>query len=211
VSHRAFVRFRLISIALFVFGLVSVAVAFNATTAQEAKQRVIVRMPVEKGEPIEITDIKVNGQSVSLNKAFSADDDWLRNLVMSVRNKSDKVISYASINLRFPRPPSSQEVPAIHDMSYGNSALTTRQPSPQDPVVGISPGEIVEIRLSNQQFVALRDFLSAIKYSSSIERIDLGVGHIIFADDTMWYGEAFQRDPNDPRTWIPSRPNSKPR
>jgi hypothetical protein len=104
VSHRAFARFRLISIALFVFGLVSVTVAFTATTAQEAKQRVIARTPVEKDEPLGITDVKVNGQSVTFGQKFNANDDWLKSLVVTVKNTSDKRILFASIRLQFPRP-----------------------------------------------------------------------------------------------------------
>src|SRR5436309_3522368 len=81
----------------------SVFCAFHTTAAQEAKERIIRRLPVEKDEPVSMTDLKVNDQSVSLDKKFSADDEWLRTLTISMRNKSDKVILYASIQLQFPR------------------------------------------------------------------------------------------------------------
>jgi hypothetical protein len=73
--------------------------------------------------------------------------------------------------------------------------------------VGASPGEVVEIRLSPQQSVGLRGFLGATNYPSSIEKVDFSIGHVIFADDTMWYaGEECRRASNDPTTWIPFRP-----
>jgi hypothetical protein len=200
------------SLLLKILIVILIACAFQTSVAQQPTERVIRRLPVEENEPIAITDIKVNGQSVSLDKKFVADDDWLRSLVFSVKNKSDKLILYASIRLRFPRPAGSRDIPSIYDMSYGNGSLQVRRPTSQDALVGMSPGETVEIRLSAQQFVSLSEFLTATKYPSSIERLDLSMSHVIFADDTMWYaGSQAQRDPKDPRTWINSRyANSKP-
>jgi hypothetical protein len=182
------------------------------TVAQQPLERLVKRLPVEEDEPIEIADIKVDGQSVSLDKRFRADDDWLGTLVFSVKNKSNKLILFASIRLQFPRPDGSREIPSIYDMSYGNPVLQTRRTTPQDTLLGISPGETAEIRLSAQQFAALREFLSATKFPSSIENVELSISRIIFADDTMWYAGAISvRDPKDPSTWTNSKyANSKP-
>jgi hypothetical protein len=193
------------SLSLTIVILTLIACAFQTSVAQQPTERVIRRLPVEENEPIAITDIKVNAQSVSLDKKFVADDDWLRSLVFSVKNKSDKLIRYASIRLQFPRPAGSRDIQAFYDMSYGNGALQTRRPISQDTLVGMSPGETVEILLSAQQFVALRGLLNATNYPSSIEKLDLGMSHIIFADDTMWYaGATCLRDPQEPSTWINS-------
>lgn len=208
MSHRAFSRFRLISIALFVFGLVSVAVAFNATSAQEAKsaERIIRRLPIEKDEPIEITDVKVNGQTVSLNKKFTAADDWLNTLTISIKNRSPKRILFASIQLQFPRPPGSPDKMSVDDMFYGNWALQLNPPTSEERLVGLPVGETVDIRLSVQQYVDLRNFLTGTKYPSSIENVDLSIGRIIFEDDTMWYaGSISVRDAKKPGSWISSR------
>jgi hypothetical protein len=149
---------------------------------------------------------------VSLDKKFTADDEWLSSLVFSVKNKSDKLILYASIRLQFPRPAGSKGPMAIHDMYYGNWALQTRLPKPEDKVTGIAPGETVEMALSIQQYVGLKSLLDQTGFLQSIERTDISIAHVIFADDTMWYaGSQAQRDPNDPSTWINSRyANSKP-
>lgn len=201
---------RFISLSVLVIALI--AGSFDLTVGQQSQERVIKRMPAEKNEPIEITDIKVNGQSISFDKKFTADDEWLRSLTISVKNKSDKLILYASIRLQFPRPAGSQGRTAIGDLSYGNGALQTRRPISQETLVGISPDETVEIRLPAQQFVALCELLAATNYPSSIEKVELSISHIIFADDTMWYAGAISiRDPKDPSTWTNSRyANSKP-
>ena len=206
MSHPAFSRFRLISITFFVFGIVSVAVAFNATTAQEVKQRVIARMPVEKDEPLAITDVKVNGQNVTFGQKFSADDEWLGSLVFTVKNTSDKRMLFASIRLQFPRPAGSQETISVHDIYWGNSGLQTQLPKPDERLAEIKPGETADITLTTQQFAELKNFLSLTHYAHSIDRVSLSIGHIIFDDDTMWYAGAIaRRDPKDPTTWINSQ------
>jgi hypothetical protein len=170
------------------------------------KEREIRRLPIEENEPIAITSIKVNEQSVSFNKKFRADDEWLSGLVISIKNKSDKLILFASIRLQFPPSPSGPERISIYDMAQGNAALPTRPPTAEERVVGFGPGETFEISLSPQQFRGFRDFLSATVHSSSIEKVDLSLSHVIFADDTMWYaGSQLRRDPKDPSTWLNSR------
>lgn len=177
------------------------ACSFHSIAAQ-SQERVIKRLPVEQNEPIEITDIKVNGQSVSFDKKFVADDEWLRSFVVSIKNRSDKLILFASIQLQFPRPPGSQDRMAIDDMSYGNWALQTRTPKPDELLAGMRPSEIVEIELSAQQFDDLRKFLTATNYPASIEKVDLRINRVIFQDDIMWTrGAQTRRDPTNASTW----------
>lgn len=200
------------SLPLKILTLTLIACAFQTSIAQQPRERTIRRLPVEQNEPIAITDIKVDGRSVSLDKKFTADDEWLRSLVFSVKNTTDKLILFASIRLQFPRPAGSRDIPDIYYMAYGNGALQTRLPTSQEILVGASPGETFEIRLFDQQFVGLREFLTATHYPPSIEKADLSISNVIFADDTMWYGGSqAQRDPKDPSTWIHSPyANSKP-
>lgn len=195
------------------FTLIALVVCTSYTSAaQQTTERVIRRLPVEQNEPLAITDIKVNGQSVSFDKKFVADDDWMRSLVVAVKNKSDKRILFASIRLDFPRPAGSQDKMSIYDIFNGNSGLQMRPPTPEERLVGIPPGESVEIRLSVQQFVELRNFLTATRFPRSIERVDMSISHVIFGDDSMWYAGAIcRRDPKEPSSWINSRvTNSKP-
>lgn len=182
--------------------------AFHSSVAQQPKERVITRLPVEQNEPIAITDIKVNDRSVSFDKKFSADDEWLRSLVVSVKNESDKPIRFASIQLQFPRPAGSQAKMSIEDIYYGFWALQMRAPTPEMPLTGITPGDSVEMRLSSQQYVDLRNFLTATGFPQSIERVDMRINHVIFEDDTMWSrGNYLRRDARDPSSWINLRGN----
>jgi hypothetical protein len=101
---------------------------------------------------------------------------------------------------------------SVHDMYWGNWGLQMRPPKPQEQLKGIKPGEASDITLTAQQFAELKDFLNGTHYATSINRISLSIGHIIFDDDTMWYAGAIaRRDPKDAIRWINSEySNSKP-
>ena len=185
---------------------------FYSAIAQQSNERLITRLPVEKNEPLEIRDIKVNGQSVSFNKKFFAGDDWMLTLTFTVKNRSDRRILFANLDLFFSPPAASKPVALFDLLSYGKYALTSRSPSTSERSIGLSPGETVEIGFNAQSFVDVTRFLADLGFPQRVDRVKLGLGRVIFEDDTMWYAGAFaQRDPKDPASWINSRYlNSKP-
>jgi hypothetical protein len=186
--------------------LASFACPFQRGFAQQATPCVIHRLPVEANEPLAITEVKASGQSVTLDQVFTANEEWLKTLTVSVKNKSDKVIVYAAINLQFPRDGSSHDRTAIFEMFYGSWTLQTRRP-PKEISVGISPGKTVEIHLSPSQFADLSGLLLATGYLTPIEKVAVGIGPVIFADDMMWYaGAKLRRDSSDPTLWINAGP-----
>lgn len=167
-------------------GLLLVA---NAT--QQSKERLITRMPAEQNDPLSITGMKVKGRSISFDQKFVADDDWMKSLVVTVKNKSEKRVLFASIELFFPRPKGSKDQGAMFDVFYGNRALQDRQPTASEQLIGIAPGETTEIGFSVQKFVDLTSFLKATNFPQSIEKLNLRLGSVIFDDNTMWRGGFF--------------------
>jgi hypothetical protein len=155
-------------------------------------------MPVEKNEPLAITDVKVNGKSITFGRKFNANDDWLRTLVFSVKNTSDKRVLFASIELFIQQPDGAR---GMFDIFCGPWALQNRQPKPEEQLVGIPPGEIAEIGFSPQRYVGLMSFLNDTHIGPSVENVNMRFGSVIFADDTMWRGGFFRRDPTNPRSW----------
>ena len=119
--------------------LAALACPFQSSFAQQATPRVIHSLPVEADEPLAITEVKASGQSVTPDQLFTANDDWLKTLTVSVKNNSDKVIVYAAINLQFPRHGSSNDRTAIFEMFCGSWILQTRRPTSKDISVGIPP------------------------------------------------------------------------
>jgi hypothetical protein len=194
-------------------GFMFIVLSLSTVTVKaqsQPRERTISRLPVEQNELIGLTAVKVNGERVFAKKPFLADDEWLKGLVVSVKNRSDKRILFVSVQLQFPRPIGSQETLSIFDISYGAWALQTRPPTNEERLTGIAPGETMEIRMSEQRYNSLRQFLNETLYPSSIDKVDLRINSVIFEDDTMWTrGTEARRDPSDPTSWVRSR-DSKP-
>lgn len=185
--------------------LASLLYVGGAAQQSQQQERIIKRLPSEN-DLIAVTDLKVNGRPVSFGQKFDADDDWLKGLIISVRNKSNKIILFVSIGLRFPRSPGSPEKISVSDIPYGNRELLTRSPIAEERLIGIAPGETGDVQLTPSRFDDLRVFLAGTGYPSSIEKVNLRLDRVIFEDDTMWDGSSLlYRDPKDPSRW-----NAKP-
>lgn len=186
--------------------VISVASFFEdsliAVSAVQKPERLLHRLQVEPGEPIVITDIKVNGQSVTFDQKFVAGDDWMKSLVFSIKNRSDKLILLVSLQLQFPRPPGSSEKISLGDVFYGNPELLARKPTSDERSLGIAPGQTESIQLTQDRFEAFRSMLSATGYPSSIEKVNFKINEVLFEDDSMWSGGSpLYRDPKEPGRW----------
>lgn len=176
---------------------------YAVSATQQQQERLLHRLPFAKGEPIVITDIKVNEQIVSFDQKFVADDNWIQRTVISVKNRSDKRILYFSVDFFFPPPPGSQSLLSVFNLSYGNHALLwDHSPTPTERLIGLAPGETADIYLNGRQYENFRRFIADIG-NPNAKRVDLRFSHIIFEDDTMWDMQGpFWRDPKDPSKWI---------
>ncbi len=183
--------------------LILAAGIVRPSLARDGKRPVIRRLPVEKNEPLAITDVKVDGRSVSLNEEFFASENWIRTLAISVKNISDKPILYSSVGMVFPRPPNSEDSPLRYSVGHGNDELMIRQRREFEQLDEMMPGSIVEITFSDSDFSDLRQRLKEMGYPSVVENVSLRIGHVIFEDDTMWStGFVPHRSPNTPGLWV---------
>src|ERR1044071_2186814 len=125
---------------VFVFLGIS-SIPLEASTQNRQQERVIRKLHSERNEPVDITKIKVKGLSIKLNEKLLSDDDWLNDLTITIKNKSDKAILFASIDLLFPKPSGVPGRIAVNDISYGNRALLERSPATADLSAGLMPGQ----------------------------------------------------------------------
>jgi hypothetical protein len=189
---------RLISLSVAVV-IALIAGSFDPTVGQQSQERVIKRMPVEKNEPLEIVATKVNGEIITFGQKFTANDEWLKTLIFTVKNASNKRILFASIELFFPRAEGSKP---MFDVFYGNWQLRSRPPQQGEHLVGVAAGDTVDIGFSDQRFAGLTRFLNDGNLGQNITKVDVRIGGVIFEDDTMWSrSEYLRRDPSNPRRW----------
>jgi hypothetical protein len=163
------------------------------------KQERIIKQKSWQNEPVKILRLKIKSKDFALGQKFLEDDDWLKNLTISVKNVSGKNITFISLTLDFPRSEGSTEVPSAYDLEYGRNPLFPVDailPDNQKPILA---GETKDLALSDEEYNSLRHFLSETNYPTSIKQVDIILGQIIFEDGTKWAGGAwFRRDSTNP-------------
>jgi hypothetical protein len=164
-----------------------------------------------RNQPVKCVKVKAAGQSFNFNatintlhatfehyEAFDGDDDWLKGLVVHLKNTSNKNIIYINLHLSFPEtdvggPRMSQP------MEFGRY--------PEKPNVGsndkvLKPGEEIEIALTDDDHAQLYDFLRSRNFHH-LNDLRLALQFVVFEDDIMWLGGALmKRDPFNSASWV---------
>jgi hypothetical protein len=156
-------------------------------------------------QPLRFDKIQAAGKLIEVEadsetkKDFEGDDDWMRGLVVTLNNTSNKNIVSIRLFLLFPEttvagpmmgfPLSFGRIPKnSYDRSYDNL---------------LKPGEKVDLVLTDDKHNDLRSFLKSRSFSK-VNNVRLKLESVIFDDDIMWLGGLFmRRDPNNPKQWNP--------
>lgn len=169
---------------------------------------------VEKDEgfkpPVEITAIKSKAGVIKPGMKFSSDEDWIQGLTISVRNKSEKPITHISLRILFPRPEGQQDLlDFVDSLNYGESPMPYEDGRvPLNPAKAIEPGESVELKLSDEDYSALKTLLKDSGFTS-INRVKVGVKALGFSDGTLWMaGRTYTLDRDSPGKLIPVKKTS---
>ncbi|HZH89281.1 MAG TPA: hypothetical protein VEX70_01550 [Pyrinomonadaceae bacterium] len=189
-----------------IISLLVISVSMFAPTfhglAWQAKEREVKKLNWPK-EPVKIGKLKAKGAIIVLGGKFRAEDDWLKGLTFSVKNTSEKTITYVEIELNFPREKGAQAEPDAHDrIIYGQyPALPGETSTPHPDQPPIRPGETVDVVLKD--YDGVRDFLNNTHYPAGIHQLEVSVGDVVFDDGTKWSGGGlFRRDPDNPGGWM---------
>lgn len=189
-------RLKALSAVLLAFACVSVIPA----VAQGPRERVIHRIS-QPDEPVEDLEVEVGGRAVKLNSMFPAERDWLKGLKVKAKNVSGRPIIFADILLSIPER-------GTMGRPLGISVIYGKLPEPYtDPAPGqeaVAPGEVFQLKLSDQTFDTAMKFLAEHQVTEIIEaRISRLM--IVFADGTAWNGRLLHRDLSHPWRWAPAK------
>lgn len=172
--------------------------------AQHAQERIVKKINAPN-EPVKIIKFELKGITRGFGQTFNNDDDWLRGMVVNVKNVSNKPIVYLEISLDFPRPQNQsadKELPFRSSLQYGYYAVLS-SPLPADAPPPLMPNEKAELKLTDAEYDSLKATLGHLNYPIRLKEIELTISTVIFSDDTGWrLGTPTRRDPNKPDRWI---------
>jgi hypothetical protein len=172
------------------------------TPAAQGNKRVVEKVGVLKNEPIEVTAIKIKGKAVMPGEMFEEGEEWLKGLNFTVRNKSDKVITYIVLNVDFPETKETGSM-MMHSLYLG------QQPDAKstlaNPPLRLEPNESIDVSLASQ-YEAIRDLIGSRQPpTGNIHIIKVWLDQAMFEDGTLYSGgNIYKRNPdtNSPRKWV---------
>jgi hypothetical protein len=154
-----------------------------------------------KTEPVKFVKVKAAGKAVGFKEEFDSDDEWMRGLVVTLKNTSNRNIAYINLYLQFPETGTGGPEGYIMSfkLEYGKY--------PHSPSNGnydklLRPDEEAELALPDTDYNELRSFLQSRSFYK-VNALHIHLDSVIYDDDTMWSGNAlFRRDPSNPNSWI---------
>ena len=191
---------------LFIVGIVLTCGGGAYGQTGQSQERVIKKLSWPK-EQVRIKAIKSKDKTIELGKKFSAGDDWLKDLVVTVDNTSGKAILFIDIHLLFVKDDDSPEPLWSFGLTYGRRKLPHKPIHPDAPKP-LLPGETFNLSLHDGAYEEIKRALQDLNYSGGIKHVKLVVDEVYFTDGTKWYaGALVYPDPNNPG-WLPNTPSS---
>jgi hypothetical protein len=176
----------------------------SVKTAGQTKERK-VKSRSWRNEPIEVISIRGNGEEINLGQAKLANDDWLRNLTITIKNISKKEISFVDLELHFLRSDGSTEQPiTAFPMAFGTPPLKANPDAPT-----LTSGNTWQTVLSTEEYANLQRLLLETGYGLSGTDIEIIVREVHFKDNKKWFAGADQ-DESQARATVVKKKLLKP-
>ena len=149
----------------------SLAVLLPASIAGQTQNRVIEWSETRTSTAIvldvlEIVDVKVAGNQVTIGRSFAAEDEWLRGLTFRVKNISAAPIIDIRMGITFPETQSGTRVLGL---TLFNPELH-RRASSNDPA-RLMPEEEIDLVLTDAQYMQLRRLVAGRSANQSLTKL----------------------------------------
>jgi hypothetical protein len=177
-------------------------------------------------EPVEIEALAVKNVKIALRQKFSAksvaeqgggqEEDWLENLELTLKNKSDKRITYLSISLRFPLfgSPDPSVGMFYHFVSGVDPRATGTAATHAEPL-SLDVGESYAVRLSDKGLREIKQRLTMSKNSlADVNKVFLRISTVGYEDGGQWqlgrYSLPEKQQPSDKKVVEKAEYNNEP-
>ncbi len=171
-----------------------------ADSKKGIKDRMVKKL-ADVNVPVEITKLKVKGNTVDFDKPLKADDNWVDGLSIEIKNVSNREIIYAYIKLNFPVDDSYKRFLSV-PLQYGKQPTNGDTDSTVNP---LQPGESATLAVSPGVAAALTRRLQREATSEFLKKNQarIFVDQIWFDTNTMWTAgdTSFTRDRTDKMKW----------
>src|SRR6185295_2899251 len=165
--------------------------------AAPTRHRVVMRLSRE-AEPVAIISGKVKGKPIVFGKPFAGRDNWLGGLSFTIKNTSNKPVTWVKVALKYYKD--KDRGYALADaMTYGIGVWDIEKLRGGGPP--LKPGETAEVVYPWEQYLSVRDILDGIGYPRSIAQIEVSVEQVNFGDNHLMWIEGEMKTFQSPKGW----------
>jgi hypothetical protein len=192
---------RLIAFAV-LFWSIALMQVFSVKGAPEVPQsaQVVIymqKLPAWAEQPLEVQKMVVSNQAVEDSKLFEADDFWMKDLTITVKNVSKRTIQGFNLALQFSPDVKLAEVELSKGLSFGIESAGHE--------INLAPGESTQVSVTASWFDALKFHVMHMELPpGALRSVTLKVKEVYFDINHAWFRGFFViRDANNPERFIP--------
>jgi hypothetical protein len=187
----------------YLFGMTLILLLTFVCNGQE-KIRKIEKPSVTKEQPIQLVSLEVGDKVLDNENKVLADEDWLKNLELNLKNTSSKTIVYIKVFLQIEAQGKMQH-PLRIPLTFGQALLTKTFKSSNDKTIDIAkklkPNESIKLSIKPSLFDSSSQFIENNEIKD-IEKVKVIFDFIVFDDGTAWsQGQWMRRNPDNDKRW----------
>lgn len=171
--------------------------------ARQPGQRMVSQYPLEPGmqSPLEVVSVRVKGETVEPGRPLAGGDDWLEGLTISVKNVSDKPISFIDVRLLFPTSAGDgrKSIGLLGMLRYGCwQGGGGVAPYAVGSCKEIMPGQTQDMELTGETYKRLVGTMARLGVRVPVESVQFEIDTVAFDADMEWSrGLLLKRDPTE--------------
>jgi hypothetical protein len=170
----------------------TLSLSFLASGQQQ--DRVVDWQPVlitSEAKVLEIVDVKVAGESITIAHFFTANEAWLNTLTFRVRNISGRTIEHFGFGVAFPEINANGRTPMFSITYYG--AESTKGVAGARKL--LMPDEEVDLKLPEDQLEIMRQVSMKLTGTSNLSKVNILPGLVGFEDGSGVGGFSLRGSP----------------
>jgi len=185
--------------------------AIAAQKNQGGQQKLVEIEPMGQGDAVWVFNIATEGQQVEPTVPFQAGGNWLKDMSILLRNRTDKSIEYLEIRIRFPEGGNGRTEPLTsYHIQLGQIPAVDRfkrngQPLRVDPnlkPLGLAPGDSLAVGFADY-FDGIQAAVEQKMPFAQVTRCVIHRGLTFFSDGVRWYNGIYESpDPARPGEFV---------
>ena len=167
-------------------------------SSNNSNERKLITEQPWKNQPVEVSEMRVNGKPVALGQAFvSNESDWVRDFSFRVRNATNKRISHARFELQFPLKDTPRRAFFVQPLEYGQTLSLAK------PNGSVAPGEYFELSAKVDVGI-LKQIVreKAVGKYVNMNTAQLSAEIVEFTDNTSWVAGEWLRFDKQTKKWV---------